>query len=239
MSRPTNSVPSTLSQPNARADDRLFHPKPVTLQDERVRLEPLQAQHAPGLYAVGRASRIWEFLPGVLFRDLDDAASWIDGTRRETDSGKRIAFAIVDLGANCIAGSTSYLDITRDHRMLEIGWTWLGIAYQRTFINTVCKFLLLRHAFEVLGAIRVQFKTDRCNTRSRQAIERIGGAFEGIHRNHMILPDGKIRATAFYSITDSEWNSSIKDRLIRLQGKAAVQATARGGASNVEQSIVE
>ena len=109
-------------------------------------------------------------------------------------------------------GSTGYLDIDRAHRTLEIGWTWYGIAWQRTGVNTECKYLLMRHAFEDMGARRVSFKTDSRNERSRRAILRLGAVEEGILRNHRIARDGVDRHSVFYSVIDSEW-SGVKERL--------------------------
>ena len=187
-----------------------FDASPVTLQGSRVRLEPLELRHAAGLFEAGRSSSIWQYLPVAGFREVQDAIAWISQARKEMEQGSRIAFAIVESASGRTAGSTSYLDIQPSHRTIEIGWTWLGARFQRSFVNTECKCLLLKHAFEQLDAIRVQFKTDRCNARSRLAIERIGAVFEGIHRNHMILPDGRIRDSAFYSITDAEWRDGIE-----------------------------
>jgi RimJ/RimL family protein N-acetyltransferase len=107
-----------------------------------------------------------------------------------------------------VAGATRYLNITPEHRGLEIGGTWYGLEFQRTVVNTECKYLLLQYAFETLGCIRVQFKTDRLNVRSQRAIERIGARREGVLRNHMILPDGRFRDSVFYSILDDEWSDA-------------------------------
>ncbi len=198
---------------------RKFDPSPVTLQGSRVRLEPLELRHAADLFEAGRSRGIWRYMPLAGFGGVDDALAWISQAHKEMEQGSRIAFSIIDGDSGQCAGSTSYLNIERDHRTLEIGWTWLGEPFQRTGVNTECKVLLLTHAFEQLGAIRVQFKTDRCNGRSRLAIERLGAVFEGIHRNHMILPDGRIRDSAYYSITDSEWHERIKDHVIELMNR--------------------
>jgi RimJ/RimL family protein N-acetyltransferase len=119
---------------------------------------------------------------------------------------------------NLVVGSTRYLDIRAKHRGLEIGGTWYDVAYQRTGVNTECKFLLLRHAFEVLQCARVQLKTDLRNERSQRAIERIGAMREGVLRNHVIMPDGYLRSTVMYSITHEEW-PEVKSRLEHLMAK--------------------
>lgn len=201
----------------------LFDPCPVLLESPRVRLAPLCADHAGGLHEAGRDAAIWNYLPTGAFSSSGDATAWIDAALAEMQAGHRIPFAIIDRQSGRIAGSTSYLSIQRDHRTIEIGWTWLGKAFQRSFVNTECKLLLLAHAFDDLGAMRVQFKTDRRNESSRRAIERIGGTFEGVHRNHMLLPDGTIRDSAFYSIIEEEWRDRVKHHLTELLLRSSVE----------------
>jgi N-acetyltransferase len=123
-----------------------------------------------------------------------------------------LPFVVTHLESGRIAGATRYLNIMPHDRGLEIGGTWYGVDSQRTAVNTECKYLLLTHAFESLGCIRVQLKTDSRNERSQKAIERIGAKKEGILRNHMILPDGVIRHSVYYSILESEWGD-VKKRL--------------------------
>ena len=128
------------------------------------------------------------------------------------EAGREIAFAIVDAASGRAVGSTRYLDIERDHRALEIGWTWIGPAWRRTPINTECKLLLLTHAFEALAAHRVTLKTDARNVVSQRAIERIGAVREGVLRRHRVCWDGSIRDTVYYGIIDAEW-PAVKARL--------------------------
>ena len=139
-----------------------------------------------------------------------------------TASGAQIAFAIVHGASGAAIGSTRYLDLRPPDRALEIGWTWLGTAHQRTPVNTECKLLLLEHAFETLGAVRVQFKTDDRNRRSQAAIERIGGRREGVLRKSLILRDGFIRDSVYYSIIDDEW-PAVKQRLLAMLDRHAEQ----------------
>lgn len=204
-----------------------FDPKPVCLESPRVKLVPLSVEHAAGLFEAGRDEAIWKHLPRGVFSSSDDAATWIDAALADMQTGRRMPFTIIDCRSGRIAGSTSYLDIQRDHRTLEIGWTWLGAPFQRSCVNTECKFLLLGHAFDVLHAMRVQFKTDRRNERSRRAVERIGGTFEGILRNHMLLPDGTIRDSAYYSIIKEDWVAGVKDHLqgLLLRSRAVPSGT--------------
>lgn len=143
---------------------------------------------------------------------------WIDAAW-DRSGGERqrreLPFAILDRASGRAAGSTRYLEIRPEHRGLEIGWTWLGRAYRRTAVNTECKYLLLRHAFEVMGAVRVQLKTDARNLASQRAIERIGGVREGVLRRHMVLADGFVRDSVMFSVTDTEWPGA-RERLLKL-----------------------
>jgi RimJ/RimL family protein N-acetyltransferase len=141
--------------------------------------------------------------------------NWLREILARAEKGTDLPFVVVHLASGRIAGATRYLNIVPRDRGLEIGGTWYGLEFQRTGVNTECKYLLLRYAFEILGAIRVQLKTDLRNERSQRAIERIGAVKEGILRNHMILPDGTIRNSVFYSIIDSEW-PAVKMRLEAL-----------------------
>ena len=182
-----------------------MNPQPVKLSGQHIRLEPIGLQHAEDLYAVGTDESIWRYLPRPAFADLDDAREWIRGCISLRESAARIQFAVVLAQEERAVGSTGYLDIDRPNRALEIGMTWYGVEYQRTAVNTECKYLLLRHAFEDLGALRVCLKTDSRNERSQRAIERIGGVREGVWRNHRITWDGVNRHSVFYSIIEAEW----------------------------------
>jgi RimJ/RimL family protein N-acetyltransferase len=177
---------------------------PVTLNGKHARLEPLSVAHAPGLAASAHHSEIWEHMRLPLFDDavLREA---IDAALAEHARGEGLPFTIVDATSGEQVGMTRYLDVQHEHRGLEIGWTWLTPRMWRTAINTECKYLLLSHAFEKLGCIRVQLKTSEKNLRSRRAIERIGARFEGIVRKHLVLPNGNVRSSALYSILDDEW----------------------------------
>jgi N-acetyltransferase len=169
-----------------------------------MRLEPLEHKHAAQLLDAASFDEIWRYMPIRL--DSDAAVNaWIETALAERDQGVTLAFAIVENESGQAIGSTRYMDIRPRDRGLEIGWTWLTKRVWRSPVNTECKYLLLRHAFEDLDAIRVQLKTHRLNFRSRRAIERIGAQFEGILRNHYILPDGTFRDSAYYSVIESEW----------------------------------
>lgn len=178
--------------------------EPVTLAGRWARLEPIGQEHTGDLVVAARDQAIWRYIP------LDPSSApamtaWIDGSIAEREAGTSLRFAILDQASGRAVGSTTIFDIRPKDRGIEIGWTWLGRDAQRTGINTECKYLLMRHCFETLGAIRVQLKTHRLNFKSRRAIERIGAQFEGILRNHVIMPDGSYRDSAYYSVIESEW----------------------------------
>lgn len=179
--------------------------EPVTLTGRVVCLEPLQMKHSAELYNAGQYPAIWKYISVHIPRSLADMEQIIAQALQERDAGMCQPFAIIDLAQGRAVGSTRYMNWMLQDRGVEIGWTWLTPSVQRTGINTECKYLLLRQAFEVLGAIRVQLKTHHLNSQSQQAIERLGAVKEGVLRNHMIMPDGSYRHSVFYSIIESEW----------------------------------
>jgi RimJ/RimL family protein N-acetyltransferase len=182
-----------------------FDPQPVVLTGKTIRLEPLDLKHAPDLFQAAAEKSIWSYMPLSGFPDVAAVETWIGDSLDAHSAGTDLPFAIVLQETGVAVGSTRYMDIRRAHRGLEIGWTWLAPGVQRTPVNTEAKYLLLKHAFEELGAVRVQLKTDARNVRSQRAIERIGAVMEGAHRRHMVTWDGHIRDTIYYSILDSEW----------------------------------
>lgn len=184
---------------------------PVTLEGQHVRLEPLQREHQEGFAEVGLDPELWRWIPTAV-RTREEMAAYIDTALQEQERGVSLPFALVERATGQAIGSTRYGNIERTHHRVEIGWTWVGRAWQRTAVNTEAKYLLLRHAFESLGCIRVELKTDSLNERSRAAILRIGAQEEGIFRNHMITSSGRIRHTVYFSIIDSEW-PGVKARL--------------------------
>lgn len=190
-------------------------PQPITLEGQRVRLEPIGPQHARDLYEVGRDESIWRHLTTPPFLALEDAENWVRMCVNRMADGSRVQFAVVLPDEGRAIGSTGYLDIDRVNRTLEVGMTWYGVAYQRTFVNTECKYLLLKHAFDDLGARRVCIKTDTNNEKSRRAIERIGGVQEGILRNHRINRDGSNRDSVYYGIIEEEW-PQVRENLERM-----------------------
>jgi RimJ/RimL family protein N-acetyltransferase len=185
--------------------ERFMEIKPITLTGKFVRLEPLSEDHIPGLTEIGVGQDFWGFMLYGDIKSEADMRNWVLDIMERGKRGGDLPFAVIHLESGRVAGATRYLNIMPHDRGLEIGGTWYGKEFQRTVVNTECKYLLLKHAFETLGCIRVQLKTDSLNERSQKAIERIGAKKEGVLRNHMILPDGRIRHSVFYSIIDSEW----------------------------------
>ena len=182
------------------------------LEGERIRLEPLSMEHAQGLYNRGRMAADWAFMPRSCFIDMADVRQWVEEALQDPT---QIPFTIVEKAKGRVVGSTRYLHIRPEHRTLEIGWTWLGQEWQRTGVNTEAKLLLLSHAFDRMGCIRVEFKTDARNLRSQRALERIGATREGVLRNHMIVQGGHHRDSVYFSVIDQEW-PGVKKRLQRL-----------------------
>jgi len=193
------------------------------LEGERVRLEPLDERHVPGLLAAATDPATWTWL----FERLDDEAvlrAWLADALRARDAGTELPFATLDARTGRVVGSTRYMAIAPAHRRLEIGWTWLAPAAWGTGINVEAKLLLLTHAFEALGAMRVELKTDARNERSRAAILALGAQFEGVFRKHMRMADGRIRDSAWYAITDDDW-PMVRARLVaRLAARARPEA---------------
>ena len=177
---------------------------PVTLKGRYIRLEPLSSAHHADLCEVGLDEELWR-VTMTLIRTPEEMKKYIETAIREQVEGKSLPFAIVDTASNKAIGSTRYGNIDTANRRVEIGWTWIARRWQRTGVNTEAKLLLLTHAFETFGCIRVEFKTDSINKQSRNALLRIGAKEEGILRNHMIAHGGRIRHSVYYSIINSEW----------------------------------
>ncbi len=190
---------------------RAFEPEPVVLRGKHARLEPLTLDHAPGLFDAAQDDLIWRYMPSPRPRAEADMRGMIAEALEAAGKGLAVPFAITDAQGRA-AGSTRYLDIVREDRRLEIGWTWIGLAWQRTPVNTECKYMLLRHAFEQWGALRVQLRTDARNERSQRAILRIGAQLEGRFRKHRVMHDGYVRDSMFYSVVADEW-PGVKARL--------------------------
>ncbi|MDR3636031.1 MAG: GNAT family protein [Isosphaeraceae bacterium] len=190
---------------------------PVVLSGRLVRLEPLSLDHVPDLAEAGRDEAVWPLMPYGTITTVAQMAGFV---REALAQPSDRPFAVIHRPDGRAIGSTRYLDIRPRHRGLEIGGTWYAPSHQRTGVNTECKYLLLRHAFEALGCIRVQLKTDQRNERSQRAIERLGAVREGVLRSHVIMPDGYRRASVMYSIIDEEW-PGVRARLERFLARDA------------------
>lgn len=178
---------------------------PTILTGCMVRLEPLSEKHIPDLAVAGQDESIWEYMLYGKVTTEAKMRAWVQDLLDRQASGTDLPFAVIHLESGRAVGATRFMEICPEDRGVEIGGTWYAVLYQRTAVNTECKYLLLRHAFETWHCIRVQFKTDLRNERSQRALERIGAIREGILRNHMILSNGTIRHSVYYSILDSEW----------------------------------
>lgn len=186
--------------------------KPVTLTGQRAQLIPLTLNHVDALLQAGQHAEIWQYMPLQTIPTRERLTQSLEVALAEQAAGTCLPFTIVDQERGAFVGSTRLFDVALAHRRGEIGHTWLTPSVWRSRINTECKYLLLCHAFETLGMIRIQLKTDSRNTRSQAAIERLGAVKEGVLRNHVILPDGYIRHSVMYSITNTEW-PDVKIRL--------------------------
>jgi RimJ/RimL family protein N-acetyltransferase len=189
---------------------------PVTLEGSIVRLEPLSLEHLDRLAEVAFDPSIWRW---TLVQPTEGSGlrAWVETALANRADGSEMPFATVDPATGRPIGSTRFMSIVPEHRRLEIGWTWVAPAWQRTGANQEAKYLQLRHAFEVLRANRVEFKTDSLNEKANPALLSIGATFEGSFRNHMIMPGGRLRHSNYYSVTAEEW----PDRKAKLEARLA------------------
>ena len=181
-----------------------MNPQPLVLQGQHARLEPLRTDHASALSQAVQDGQLWK----LWFTTIPTPAGMADEVQRRLDlqtSGSMLPFVVFSVTDGRLAGMTNYMNIDRKNRRLEIGSTWYRQSLQRTGLNTECKRMLLGHAFEQLHCIAVEFRTHWHNTASRRGIERLGAKLDGVLRNHQVLPNGSLRDTCVYSITDSEW----------------------------------
>jgi RimJ/RimL family protein N-acetyltransferase len=178
--------------------------EPVVLEGERVRLEPLRAEHLADLELVAFDPALWRW---TIMGPQDEAGfrRWFDAALANQEAGTERPFATIHRASGRAIGSSRFLSIVPEHRRLEIGWTWLAPAWQRSGANREAKLLMLGYAFDTLGCRRVEFKTDSNNEASRAALLGIGATFEGIFRKHIVMPNEGVRHSAWYSVIDDEW----------------------------------
>lgn len=201
-----------------------FDPRPVVLEGSVVRLEPLTLEHAPGLLAAAASPEIWQWLTIPQPTRIEETQAFVRSALAQQERGLDVPFAVVLRDGDRVVGSTRYMDIARADFGLEIGWTWYARDVWRSAVNTECKYLLMSHAFDALGAARVQWKTDARNERSQRAIERIGATKEGVLRRHRRLHTGFIRDSVIYSVIREEW-PVVKARLDALRTSARAKRT--------------
>ena len=182
-------------------------------QGEHVRLAPLAPAHAAPLYAIARRPGVWDWMPSRM-RSPADMQAYIEAAAEEKAAGGCMPFAILKANSDQVLGSTRYGALAMQHRRLEIGWTFLDPSTWRSAVNSECKRLLLGYAFDHLECLRVEFKTDSLNTRSRTAIARLGATEEGTLRQHIVCADGRLRHSVYFSILADEW-PDVRDRLDR------------------------
>ena len=191
---------------------------PVTLAGKLVRLEPMRIEHIDGLWEAGKFEQIWSYM-SIMMNTPEDTRSFVEQALQNQREGTELPFVIISQESGKIIGSTRFLGISRKDRGLEIGFTWLTPSVWKTAVNTECKWLLLCHCFEDLGCIRVQLKTDSRNLNSQRAIKRIGGTYEGVLRNHMVMRDGYIRDSVYFSFIDKEWQAAKEKLQLLLFGE--------------------
>ena len=182
----------------------MLHIEPVTLSTERLVLRPLSLDDVPALAEAARDGALWEKRTTTVPRP-EGFEDYVRKALELQAAGLALPFTTVVREGDRVVGSTRYMNIDATHHRVEIGTTWIAKSWQRSFVNTHAKFLMLRHAFEGLGCLAVELRTHRLNDQSRAAIERLGAKLDGILRQHMIMPDGHVRDTAVYSITRDEW----------------------------------
>ena len=199
----------------------MLHIEPVTLSTDRLTLRPMSLDDVPALAQAASDGELWEKKTTTVPRP-EGFEDYVRKALELQAAGLALPFTTVVKEGERVVGSTRYMNIDAVHRRVEIGTTWIARSWQRSFVNTHAKFLMLRHAFEGLGCIAVELRTHRLNDQSRAAIERLGARLDGILRQHMIMPDGHIRDTAVYSITRDEW-PAVKEGLEKRMAEGSAR----------------
>lgn len=188
--------------------------QPPTLANERVLLKPLSEEDYEGLYAIGLEPLLWAVSINSIVSQ-EDLQRYLKTAIEQRQHRQALPFTIIDKTNNQIAGCTRYGNISFEHKRLEIGWTWLGIKFQKTGLNRACKYELLQYAFETLHMQRVELKTDALNMKSREAMRKMGATEEGILRRHMITESGRSRDSVYFSIIADEWRQIRQEKFAR------------------------
>lgn len=200
--------------------------KEVCLHGRHVHLEPLRPEHANELWPDAVEPGLFQHMEPGLESTKRDLQAWIAARLVEQSHGAALPFLQRDAGTRKAFGCTAYFNVSAQHHRLEVGHTWLGKSHRKTPANTEAKLLMLTHAFETMGAVRVQFKADTRNEAAIRALERIGAVREGLMRSERILADGFIRDAYVYSIIDREW-PDVKTRLNGLLARIPFAAPKR------------
>ncbi len=194
----------------------------IRLEGEFVRLEPLEIGHLEKLCEVGLDESLWLWTANII-KTSADMKGYIETALDEFRRGVSLPFVTIEKSSDKIVGSTRFGNIDAKNRKTEIGWTWINPRWQRTFINTEAKFLMLRHAFETWNCIRVELKTDVLNEKSQNAMLRIGAQKEGVLRRHLITDAGRFRDTVYFSIIDSEWQTVKEHLAVKLKDSRVIE----------------
>lgn len=196
--------------------------QPVTLENKFIRLEPLEEAHREPLRAAGDDPDLWRYASVNL--NGTDFDAWMDHRLNDGPKAGDLSFAVFSKALGKFVGSSSYLAVSAPHKRLEIGWTWYAKDVWATNVNPSCKLLMLGHGFDALGLNRIELKLDATNARSWKAVERLGAKHEGVHRAHMVMADGRLRDTAWFSILRDEWSAvkaGLERRLAEKQQRSA------------------
>lgn len=185
--------------------------EPLVLDGERVRLEVMRRDHLDELTAAGRFDELWRWTRAKA-TTIESMSVYIESALADARTGVAIPFVMIDKPSGSVVGSTRFGNIDGENRRVEIGWTWITPPFQRTYVNSEAKYLMLRHAFDVWQCVRVELKTDVLNEKSRAAMIRLGAVEEGVLRRHILTHGGRFRDTIYYSILDHEW-PAIRARL--------------------------
>lgn len=176
----------------------------VTLENEWVRLSPIGSEHAEALARIAHVAEVWQYMP-VILQTPEQFGQFIQYAQQIQSKGEGLYFAVHHKADEKVVGATGFWNADLNNLRAEIGFTWISPDYQRTAVNTSCKFLLMSHGFETLNLNRIEFKTDSLNTRSRDALKRIGATEEGTLRCHVVQPDGRLRHSVYFSVISEEW----------------------------------
>lgn len=191
--------------------------KPVTLDGDRVRMEPMTGEHLDALVLAGGFDELWS-LTAVTAAKRDDMKAYMDSALVDAASGTALPFVTIDKDSGRVIGSSRFGNIDGPNRKVEIGWTWITPAFQKTHVNSEAKLLMMTHAFEVWNCVRVELKTDVLNMKSRTAMLRIGATEEGILRKNQLAQGGRYRDSIYFSVLDTEW-PAVKERLQGFVGR--------------------